>query len=197
LISIAQLSNFSLTSIGLAMDCTAVAAAYGLTVRTGRVRILLKLSITFGLFQALLFMLGWALGLGLRDLIGRYDHWIAFILLSLIGGKMIKESFQADGEGAPDEKGGKADLTWIKLLILGVATSIDAMAVGLGFSVLGSPILAPAFLVGWFSFLLPAAGFLAVARLGSGLGIWAERFGGVVLIGLGLKTLITHLAQGI
>ena len=176
------------------MDCTAVAAAYGLTVKSGRIRILIRLSATFGLFQALLFVLGWALGLGLREFIGRYDHWIAFILLSWIGAKMIKESFHAGSGGGPD------DLTWVKLLILGVATSIDAMAVGLGFSVVGSPILVPALLVGFFSLVLPAAGFLAVARLGKsglGLGAWAERFGGVVLIGLGIRTLVTHLLRGI
>jgi putative Mn2+ efflux pump MntP len=177
------------------MDCTAVAAAYGLTVRTGRGRVLIKLAATFGIFQALLFTIGWALGLGLRDFIGRYDHWIAFVLLSFIGGKMIRESFGAGDGGGGSDRG--RELTWMKLFILGVATSIDAMAVGLGFSVLGVPIAAPALLVGVFSVLLPAAGFLAVSRLGSGLGSWAERFGGIVLIGLGIKTLISHLLLGI
>jgi putative Mn2+ efflux pump MntP len=182
-----RLSYSSLTAIGLAMDCTAVAAAYGMTVRTGRMRVLIKLSATFGFFQALLFVSGWALGLGLRDLIGRYDHWIAFILLSVIGGKMIFESFHGSGgERAPE-------LTWMKLVVLGVATSIDAMAVGLGFAVVGGSIMGSALLVAGFSALLPAAGFLAVGKLGGGLGKWAERFGGAVLIGLGLKTLITHL----
>lgn len=187
----AQILPHSLMAASLAMDCTAVAAAYGLSVRVGRVPTLLKLAAAFGGFQALLFAIGWALGLGLKDYIGPFDHWVAFLLLSAIGLKMIRDSFAAGEEARP------ATLDLGRLLLLSLATSIDAMAAGLGYSLIGTPILIPAALVGLFSCLLPAAGFLAASRLGDRLGVWAERLGGAVLIGIGLRMLIEHTRQGI
>jgi putative Mn2+ efflux pump MntP len=180
----------ALTAISLAMDCTAVAIAYGISVRQGRPTTLLKLAIAFGGFQALLFVIGWGLGSGLHNYIGPWDHWIAFILLSGIGAKMIQESF-AGGEKE------LRPLEWARLLLLALATSIDAMAAGLGLALVESPVLVPAGLVGGFSSLLPAIGFHAASKLGTRLGRWAERWGGVVLVIIGLRLLIQHTRQGI
>lgn len=172
------------------MDCTAVAVAYGLSVRQGRLPTLLKLAAAFGCFQALLYLLGWALGSGLQDFIGPWDHWAAFLLLAGVGLRMIQESFGAE------EKELKP-LVWMRLFLLALATSIDALAAGLGLALVEAPVALPAILVGLFSFLLPAAGFHAASRLGAGLGRWAERLGGAVLVVIGLRVLIGHLQQGI
>ena len=187
----APLFNHLLTAVGLAMDCTAIAVAYGLARqgRPGSVEI--RLSLAFGLFQALLFMLGWFFGARFRDFMGGWDHWIAFAILAGIGGKMLWESFAGDGEARD------WNLTWGSIALLALAASIDALAVGLGFSLVGTTLPLPALLIGLFSFLLPLAGYHGAARFGGRLGVWAERLGGIVLFAIGTRILVEHLVKGI
>jgi putative Mn2+ efflux pump MntP len=178
-------------AFGLAMDCAAVSASIGLNCRQGRFKTSLKLAAGFGSFQAILFFAGWAAGMRLKGMIGGWDHWIAFLLLSGIGGKMIHESFQEIG---PSDR---QNLTWSMLLALSLATSIDAAAAGLSYSILADSILLSVGLVGLVSFLMTLAGFFLVSRVGEALGGWAERLGGIILIAIGLKVLVIHLWLGI
>jgi putative Mn2+ efflux pump MntP len=180
-----------LTSVGLAMDCTAIAVAYGLARRGRPGSVEVRLCLAFGLFQALLFGLGWAAGSRFRDALGRWDHWIIFAILAGIGGKMLWESFRGENEARD------WNLTWGAILLLALAASVDALAVGLGFSLAGSGLLLPSLLIGAASFLLPLLGYHGGSRFGGRLGDWAERLGGTVLIGIGAKILAEHLARGI
>lgn len=187
----ASLYEQLLTASGLAMDCTAIAAAYGLARRGRPGSSILRLCLAFGLFQALLFGLGWAAGSRFRGALGGWDHWILFAILAGLGGKMLWESFRGGDESRD------WDLTWSAIVLLALAASVDALAVGLGFSLAGSGLLVPALLIGAFSFLLPLLGYHGGYRFGEGLGSWAERLGGTVLIAIGAKILAEHLAQGI
>lgn len=149
------------------------------------------MAIAFGASQALMFVIGWLFGNGFRVYLARWDHWIAFLLLFAIGIKMIFETFQKEnGQQFWNTK-------WSAVLVLALATSIDALAVGLGFSLTGSGLVMPSILIAFFSFLLPLIGYYGAAQLGSNLSHWAERVGGSVLIGLGVKILYTHLKNGI
>jgi putative Mn2+ efflux pump MntP len=145
------------------------------------------LGFSFGFFQAFMPVLGWLAGLAFMDLIASFDHWVAFGLLAFIGGKMIYEARNESDE----EKDVK--LTVSVVLILSVATSIDALAVGLSFSLLQVSIIAPVIAIGVVAFLLSFAGF----NFGSKLGKFFERkvqvIGGIVLIAIGIKILLEHL----
>jgi putative Mn2+ efflux pump MntP len=184
-------SQVLLTSLALAMDCTAIAVAYGLSGGGRRGRGEVRLALSFGACQALLFLLGYAAGRGFRGMLADWDHWIAFGLLAGIGGKMLWESFAGEGEGRV------WDLTGTRILLLSLAASIDALAVGLGFSLMGEAPAFPALVVGAGSVLLPLLGYYSSSRAGRGLGAWAERFGGLVLLGIGVRILIQHLLQDI
>lgn len=186
-----ELLKHILTAAALAMDCTAIAIAYGL-VRSGRSGSReIRLVLAFGLFQALLFVLGWFFGTEFRHALAAWDHWIAFGLLSGIGGKMLWESIRGEEEAR------SWDLTWFRICVLAVAASIDAMAVGLGFSLLGSGLALPTVLIGSFSVVIPLLGYHAATRFGDRLGSWAERSGGLILIAIGAHILIEHLLKGI
>jgi manganese efflux pump family protein len=180
-----------LMAIGLAMDCTAVAIAYGLSVRPRTAALALRLAGAFGLSQALGFAVGWSSGYWVREFIDRWDHWIVFLLLVAIGGKMIRDSFHGEGDARGKEPG------WGMVIILSLATSMDSMAVGLGSSLLSGPILFPALLIGLVSFILPLIGFFLAGRFGEALGRWAERIGGAILMGIGCKILLSHLQRGV
>jgi len=133
-------------------------------------------------------VIGWLAGRGLSRWLGAFDHWVAFLLLVFIGGKMIWES------GRPSETG-RGDTTrgWM-LLTLGVATSLDALAVGLSLAFLEVSIWGASLVIGAVAAILTAVGALFGSQLGRRFGVWAERFGGMVLVGIGLNILISHLA---
>ncbi|MCK8519027.1 manganese efflux pump MntP [Methanoculleus sp. 7T] len=178
-----------LIAVGLAMDAFAVAVSGGATVREDRGRYALIVGALFGGFQAGMPVLGWLGGASLSSFIGAYDHWIAFLLLALIGGKMIVEAVRGDGETVQFAAGSTATL-----LLLAVATSIDALAVGVTFAVLDTPILWPAVTIGAVTFGLSAAGVLIGSSFGRISGRKVEVLGGVILIVLGLRILLDHLA---
>lgn len=178
-------------ALGLAMDAFSVAVAAGLTLKTVAPRQYFRLSYHFGLFQFLMPILGWLAGSTLVGFISGVDHWIALGLLSYVGGKMIHESFD-HGEDVP-ERIVKDPTRGASLVMLSVATSIDALAVGLTLALLQVSILFPALVIGIVAAALTFVGLRIGRRAGQWLGPWMERVGGVVLIGIGLNILADHL----
>jgi len=178
-----------LTALGLSMDCLAVAITGSLSARSHFLHQALRVSFSFGAFQSGMLILGWLAGRGLVNIIEGYDHWIAFALLLLVGARMIYESLSSeDGEDQ------HTDITrGAALIVLSVATSIDSLAVGLSLAFLRSKILITGVIVGSVTFLVSGAGFLLGRRIGVSLGRWAGVVGGVVLIGIGVKIILTHM----
>jgi putative Mn2+ efflux pump MntP len=176
-------------ALGLSMDAFAVSISSGITITNPRIENALKIAIFFGAFQAFMPVIGWLAGLGLRELISRVDHWIAFGLLCLIGCRMIYESTRGGSE-----KKILNPLSLGVLLVLSVATSIDALAAGVSFAFLKVSILIPIIVIGSVTFLLSFLGVFVGNRSGRFLQSKAELVGGLVLIGIGTKILIEHTA---
>jgi len=184
-----------LVAFGLAADAFAVSVSNGICIPQLKPRHALRAALAFGLFQFGMPLAGWALGGAFRSLIQDFDHWIAFGLLALIGGKMIKESFDMEDPSACDDGGPakKSILDLGTLLVLAVATSIDALAVGLSYRMIEAPILVPALIIGVVTFGLSFIGTEFGKRIGVKFERWAEIAGGAVLIGIGAKILVEHL----
>ncbi len=179
-------------ALALAMDAFAVALAAGAVVAPVTRRHLFRLGFHFGLFQALMPVVGWLAGLTLRSSIEAYDHWIAFGLLALIGGKMIREALAPEREEPP---AGDPTRGWT-LVMLSVATSIDALAVGLTLAMLGVEIWLPSLVIGLVAGILTVAGMRLGDRVGSLWGKRVEIFGGLVLLAIGFKILFEHTLGG-
>ena len=177
-----------LIAVGLAMDAFAVSISCGISMVKLRFRSALRISLAFGLFQAVMPVIGYLAGLSIRDLIQSVDHWIAFSLLAFIGCKMIYESLFMDGNG---KRVDADDL--MTLLFLSIATSIDALAVGISLSLLKVDILSPAIIIGVVTFLLSYAGTVIGTRVGHLFERKMEVVGGLILIGIGIKILCEHL----
>ena len=177
-------------AIGLAMDAFAVAIAVGCQVPKLTYRHYFRLSFHFGLFQALMPIAGWYLGSKVEQSIAHVDHWIAFALLMMIGAKMIAESrsHKTDMEMTLKDPTRK----W-SLMMLSIATSIDAFAVGLSIALLRVEILTPSVIIGIVALAFTIAGMVCGKRLGAILGKKAELVGGIVLVAIGFKILIGHL----
>ena len=174
----------------LAMDAFAVAMVTGLTLRPLTRRHVFRLAFHFGLFQALMPALGWAAGNAVRNYIAAFDHWIAFGLLTFVGGRMIWGALTGDGDkaaAANDPTSG-----W-SLVVLSVATSIDALAVGLSLAMLGLPIVVPAVIIGLVAAAFTAVGMALGRRLGSLWGKRVEILGGLILIGIGVEIVVEHV----
>ncbi|MFB0502644.1 MAG: manganese efflux pump MntP family protein [Candidatus Bathyarchaeia archaeon] len=178
-----------LIAFGLAMDSFAVSITSGLTMKNPRVRNALKIAVFFGSFQAFMPVLGWLAGISILDLISGVDHWIALGLLSLIGCKMIYESSRIEASGKELNP-----LNGYVLLTLSVATSIDALAIGISLAFLRIPIVTPILIIGIVTFLLSFLGVYAGSRIGHFLERKIETLGGLILIGIGMKILVEHLA---
>lgn len=177
-----------LVAISLAMDCFAVSVAGGALVKRPRIGNTLKIAGFFGVFQAVMPLIGWGIGLGFKKYIENFDHWIAFALLLGIGVKMIVESFKKE-----EDKKDKNILANYTLLLLAVATSIDALIIGLGISIFKVPIAYSALIIGFFAFLFSIIGYYIGHKTGKLLKNRVELIGGIVLIGIGAKILIEHL----
>jgi putative Mn2+ efflux pump MntP len=177
-------------AVGLAMDATAVSAARGLAVSRIRARHVLSVALFFGGFQALMPLVGWTIGSHIGPFIRAWDHWVAFVLLAFIGGKMLWESRKAESEKARRDE----DLFGLKvMLVLAVATSIDALAVGITLPMLHAPLVLSVATIGVTTAVLSALGLFAGRRFGAVLGRRLDALGGLVLIGLGIKILVEHL----
>lgn len=177
-----------LIAVALALDAFAVSVAGGFAIRRVRHRHALTYGAWFGGFQALMPLLGWLGGITLTRYISRIDHWIAFALLTAIGGKMIYESFQIK-----EVEESKNPLSVRTLFLLAVATSIDALAVGLSFAVLKVTVFIPVLVIGLVTFVLSYVGVHLGARGSHFFERKIEVAGGLILIAIGIRILYTHL----
>ncbi|MDD7050363.1 MAG: manganese efflux pump MntP family protein [Lachnospiraceae bacterium] len=184
--------ELALIGVGLAMDAFAVAICKGLCMKKVDRKQALTIGLFFGGFQALMPFIGWILGKQFEQYITSIDHWIAFILLGFIGGKMIKEALskEEEGEVCPTEGIG---LELKELLLLAVATSIDALAVGITFAFLNYPIIQAVSIIGILTFVIAVAGVYIGNIFGNRYKKRAELAGGIILVLIGLKILIEHL----
>jgi len=178
------------TAFALAMDAFAVAVATGVSSRQITFRQTFRLVWHFGFFQFMMPVIGWIAGLSIRSLIEQYDHWVAFLLLLFVGGNMIREAFQHKAIEVQRNDSTKG----MTLVMLSVATSIDALAVGLSFSMLKITIWFPAIVIGIIAALCTGLGVQIGKKVGasSHIGNYADAVGGVVLIGIGMKILHQH-----
>ncbi len=189
------LAELVLLAVGLSMDAFAVSICKGLGMKKINLKVAVVLGLFFGGFQAGMPVIGWALGSQFMGIIGPIDHWIAFILLAFIGGKMLWEAFTEDEDEDEDEGDGK-DAEKIDLgeyLILAIATSIDALAVGISFAALSVDIMPAVSLIGITTFIFSVAGVAIGHTFGARYEKPATIVGGVVLILIGLKILLEHL----
>ena len=179
-------------AVALAMDAFAVALSAGLILPRLTGRHLFRFGFHFGLFQALMPILGWLAGVTVRSYIESFDHWLAFGLLTFVGGKMLFEAWQSDEEN-PREGDPTRGLS---LVMLSIATSIDALAVGLSLAILGIDIWTPALVIGLVACALTLCGMLLGRRLGRAWGTRVEIGGGLILIAIGVKILLEHTLLG-
>lgn len=184
-----ELATIFLIAIGLAMDAFAVSVVTGSVYRELHVRHVLRMALFFGGFQAVMPVIGFLAGLGFRDYISSYDHWIAFGLLAFVGGKMVYESVKIE---SAEKNLDPSNL--LILLALAVATSIDALAVGITLSLLDTPIAVDATVIGLVTFVLSYAGVAIGKRFGHFFESRIEVFGGLILVAIGVQILVEHLA---
>ena len=183
-----------LLAIGLAMDCFAVSIASGIILRRIQWRPMLVMAFAFGFFQAIMPFIGWMCANTFGHLIESVGHWIAFAILAFLGGRMVYESFKE--EGCRQEFNPASPKV---VLTMAIATSIDALAIGVSFAFLGirdyRDILSPILIIGLVSFIMSLVGLIFGIRCGCGCArkLKAERWGGVILIIIGIKILIEHL----
>ena len=187
------LLELALIGVGLSMDAFAVSICKGLSMRKVDKKYMLVLAAFFGGFQALMPTLGWLLGSQFQSYITAIDHWIAFILLALIGGKMILDVIKERGENeevCPDDSV-RIDLK--EFFLLAVATSIDALAVGITFAFLQVKLISSVTVIGCITFCFTIAGVLICYVFGTKFKDKATVLGGVILIAIGVKILLEHL----
>lgn len=177
-----------LIAFGLAMDAFAVSITAGTSGKLEGKRGIFRLSFHFGLFQAVMPLIGWFAGIYVAHLIRAVDHWVAFGLLLFVGIRMIRASFQAVGETIQTDPS-----RGFSLIMLSVATSIDALAVGLSLAMIHINIWYPCVVIGIITAALSVVGILAGKSLGKKLGLRMDFLGGVILILIGVRVLLTHL----
>ena len=176
-----------LIAIGLSMDSFAVSVTNGLTIRELNVKRILIISFSFAVFQAFMPLIGWFAGIGIEKYIKELDHWIAFTLLSFIGTKMIYDGFKKNNNKKDSE------LKILTLIGQSFATSIDAFAIGISFALLNLSIVTPVVIIGLITFGFSLIGLYLGKYFGKKIGKSAEIFGGIVIIGIGLKIIIEHI----
>lgn len=182
-----NLFEILLLGVGLSMDAFAVSVCQGMSLPKFSWRHSVVIGLWYGFFQFLMPVLGFSLSLRFAGMIEAYDHWIAFLLLAWVGGGMLIEAFKKKAEKLD------ATLGFLTMLKLSLATSIDALAVGVSLAVMDVSIWRPSILIGLTTFSLSACGVGLGRLLGKATGKFASLLGGLILIGLGVKILITHL----
>lgn len=184
-----DLIEILLISLGLAMDAFAVSICAGTNKLTRGKRPTFRLSFHFGLFQFMMPVIGWFLGSGIQKYIEAYDHWIVLGLLSFVGINMIKSGLEKNTDVE------KSDLSkGMKLIMVSVATSLDALAIGIGFAVLNTNILYPSIIIGVVTACLSVIGVQVGNKLGVKFGKKMEIIGGIILILIGIRILLEHIA---
>lgn len=180
-----ELITYILIGIGLAMDAFAVSISSGIALKCFRFRHAFGIAFLFGFFQAIMPIIGWSAGLGFRHYIESFDHWIAFALLVGIGGKMIYEALIL-----PDSQKSCNPHNLLLMVGLAIATSIDALAVGISFSLIQVEIILPVVIIGLVTFVLSFIGVYIGDRIGSRLGSKIDILGGIILILIGCKIVL-------
>jgi manganese efflux pump family protein len=176
-----------LIALGLGMDAAAVSLAASAAGYAGNARAVFRLSFHFGLFQFLFPVLGWFLGKGLLVFIQAISHWVAFFLLMIVGGRMVKSGMDPDAQSHPQDPS-----RGMTMVLLSVAVSIDALAVGLSFAMLGVKIWYPSIIIGVVTSGMCVLAIRIGRHLGVLLGKRMEIVGGLVLIGIGIRILLVH-----
>ena len=183
-----DLISLILLGIAMAMDAFSVATVTGFALKKLDYNLAVKMSVVFGSFHVFMPYIGWIAGSTVVDLISGYDHWIAFLLLSIVGGKMIKESREEQESVNPAEL-----MSAVSLVFLAVAVSIDSLAVGLSFSLERANILLPAIAMGLGTLVFTFSGVYLGHKTGKRIGKTAQVIGGLILIGIGLRILLEHM----
>lgn len=186
---IADLFSILLVALGLSADCFAVALSGSISIKNLRKVQVFRTALAFGIAQTLMPVIGWLVGRTVTDFIAVYDHWVAFGLLAVIGFRMIWEAFHEKDERKQDTDISRG---WL-LITLAVATSIDALAVGLSFAFLNTNIVYASSIIGIVAFLITTLGFYIGRKAGGLLGQRAKIAGGLILIGIGIKIIVTHI----
>lgn len=190
--------SFVLLGLALAMDCFAVSFCLGLREKCLTPRLTLAVPFAFGFFQGFMPLIGWAMGLTIRPLIENFDHWVAFVLLLAVGGHMLKEAFSQykslNGDACACSSEITATCAPLTILTLAVATSLDALAVGLSLAFAEVSLWIPALIIGGTTFAVSLAGIFLGHHLGRVMrcAYLPVALGGCVLIGIGIKILIEH-----
>lgn len=184
-----ELLTIFLIAISLSFDTFAVSVSSGLILRKIDFKNATKIAITLAVFQAAMPVIGWLAGSGIKNYAENLDHWIAFIILGLLGGKMIFESFSTDPE---DRSFNPLD---IKVMIgMAIATSIDALIVGFSFALLNYKIMVSIGIIGAVTYIVAMLGMLFGKKIGARMGRRMEMLGGIMLILIGLKILLEHIS---
>ncbi len=178
-----------LVALGLAVDCFAVSLSAAWTRKSFSKAAIFRVALAFGLAQFVMPIIGFFAGRTIAGLIGQFDHWVAFGILLIVGGRMLWEFFRNEKEKEADISKG------LMLVTVAVATSIDALAVGLSFAFLNVEIFAAAGIIGFVASLITLFGFWLGSRVSVLLGRWAKLFGAIVLIAIGVRILVSHLLQ--
>ncbi len=184
-----DLVSIFLIALGLSADCFAVALSSGISARSQSWLKALRGAVSFGLFQAIMPTIGWFVGRTIIDFISGFDHWVAFALLGFVGGRMIFESFR----GSEEEKQSRDISRGWTLIIMSVATSIDALAVGLSLAFMDIPVALASPIIGIVALGITLLGFQIGKRAGKLMGKRAEIAGGVILIAIAVRILLSHL----
>lgn len=182
-----MIAEIFLIALGLAMDAFAVSICKGLAMKKVNFKKMLIIALYFGIFQALMPVIGYLLGASFEAIVTSIDHWIAFILLLFIGINMLREAFSKEEEKVTDDTGIKT------MIVLAIATSIDALAVGISFAFLNVNIVIASSLIGGITFIVSMIGVVLGNKFGDKYRKNAEIFGGVILIIIGIKILLEHL----
>jgi len=188
------MSPFSIAVLAMGMSVDALLASIGRGASAERPRLVeaLRTGMVFGVVETITPLIGWAAGIAASKYVEQIDHWIAFALLGLVGGKMLLHSL----EDAEEREATAQNRSWWVLLATAVGTSIDAMAVGVSLAFLEVNIVVIACAIGFATFVMSTGGMMAGNWIGAAFGRWAERLGGVALLGLGISILISHLNGG-
>ena len=192
-----------LTAFALAMDAFAVSVTKGMTLKNLTKGIAIKIALFFGVFQAVMPLIGWMLGISFQGYIKAIDHWIALILLSILGGKMIYEFYkeaatekeEAANEASTtleEEEKNKSELSNKELTTLAIATSIDALAIGISFAFLNVNIVSSSLIIGLITFIVCFIGVIAGKKIGGIFKDYAELIGGIILILIGINIFNEH-----
>lgn len=183
------LAEILLIAVGLSMDSLAVSITCGIILKRFRIKHIFRIALFMGVFQGIMPVIGWLAGLTFQKYINEYDHWIAFLILAYLGGKMLYEGLFAK----EDECKCLDPTKVVTLLWLAIATSIDALAVGLSFAMLRIEVMEPVIIIGITTFLLSFIGASFSSKFGDRLNLKMEVIGGIILIAIGLKILIEHI----